>query len=238
MMVAKIDIRRISPHLIWIMGLLELITVPLVVIIPRLTGTTLKNPLHGIAVGFVGIIVLLCCINPFLSRLSINLVGGNIRRISVLSSAFWSALILALIFIFQMIFGFAISFGYPWKEIILGIVSAGGAVFCSSLLYRMLVHILPFLAITIKTTNGLFVIEQFSLIKFSIFAAIYEGVALPIISIWRLVADHEAQTSIITGLAGGIAGALSLWLISSVAVVSFGWITFRQINSAAKGCSE
>ena len=238
MMVAKIDIRRISPHLIWIMGLLELITVPLVVIIPRLTGTTLKNPLHGIAVGFVGIIVLLCCINPFLSRLSINLVGGNIRRISVLSSAFWSALILALIFIFQMIFGFAISFGYPWKEIILGLVSAGGAVFCSSLLYRLLVHILPLLAVTIKTSNGLFVIEQFSLMRFSVFAAIYEGVALPIISIWRLVADHEAQTSIITGLAGGIAGALSLWLISSVAVVSFGWITFRQINSAAKGCSE
>ncbi len=186
----------------------------------------------------MGIIVLLCCINPFLSRLSINLVGGNIRRISVLSSAFWSALILALIFIFQMIFGFAISFGYPWKEIILGLVSAGGAVFCSSLLYRLLVHILPLLAVTIKTSNGLFVIEQFSLMRFSVFAAIYEGVALPIISIWRLVADHEAQTSIITGLAGGIAGALSLWLISSVAVVSFGWITFRQINSAAKGCSE
>lgn len=227
-MAVKIDIRRISPHLVWIMGFLELITVPLVVIIPRLTGTTLKNPWHGMVIGFAGIIVLFICINPFLSRLSITLVDGKIRRFSVLSSAFWSAFILTLIFVFQMILGFVIAFSYPWKEIILGVGSAGGAVFCSSLFYRMFVHVLPFLAISIRTTDELYVIEQFSLMKFAVFAALYEGVALPIISIWKLVPEHEVLISMVTGLAGGIAGALFLWMISLIAVGSFGWITFRQ----------
>jgi hypothetical protein len=210
------------------MGLLELITVPLVLIIPRLTGTTLKNPVHGIVVGFVGIIVLFCCINPLLSRLNISLMDGKIMRFSVLSSAFWSAFILALIFLFQMILGFVIPFGYPWKEIILGVGSAGGAVFCSSLVYRTFVRALPFLAISIKTSEGLFVIEQFSVMSFSVFAAIYEGVALPIISIWKLATGHAVLASIVTGLSGGIAGAFSLWLISSIVIRSFGWITFRQ----------
>lgn len=235
MMASRVFIRRISSHIIWIMGLLELITVPLVVIIPRLTGTTLKNPLHGVVVGFVGIIILFCCINPFLSRLNISLTDGKIRRFSVLSSAFWSAFILALIFLFQMILGFVIPLSYPWKEIMLGVGSAGGAIFCSSLVYRVSVHTLPFLTISIKTTEGLFVIEQFSLMRFAVFAAIYEGVALPIISIWKLVTQHEVLISMATGLAGGIAGALSLWLFSSVAAVSFGWITFRKINLDGKG---
>jgi hypothetical protein len=234
MMAHRIFIRRISPHFVWIMGLLELITVPLVVIIPRLTGTTLKNPLHGIVVGFVGIIVLFCCINPLLSRLNISLMDGKIMRFSVLSSAFWSAFILALIFLFQMILGFVIPFSYPWKEIILGVGSAGGAVFCSSLVYRIFVYALPFLAVSIKTTERLFVIEQFSVMCFSVFAAIYEGVALPIISIWKLVTEYEVLISVVTGLAGGMAGALSLWLFSFVAAVSFGWITFREINLAGK----
>ena len=238
MMAVKIYIRRISPHLVWIMGLLELITVPLVVIIPRLTGTALKNPLHGMAVGFVGIIVLFFCINPFLPRLGISLMDGKIRRFSILSSAFWSALILAMIFVLQMILGFVIPFSHPWKEIMLGLASAGGAVFFSILLYRVFVHVLPFLAISIRTTAGLFVIERFSLIRFSVFAAIYEGVALPIISIWKLAAEHVVLTSMVTGLAGGIAGALSLWLISLVAAGSFGWMIFRQINTTGECCQK
>jgi hypothetical protein len=238
MMAVRIDIRKVSPHLVWMMGLLELITVPLVVIIPQLTGTTLKNPLHGIVVGFVGIIVLFCCINPFLSRLNINLTENRIRRFSVLSSGFWSSLVLALIFVFQMILGFVIPFSYPWKEIVLGLISAGGAVFCSSLVYRMLVHALPFLAVSIETTEKVFIIERLSLMRFSLFAAIYEGVALPIISAWKLATKHEALISMVTGLSGGMAGALSLWLISLTAAGSFGWIIFRQVDLADKGCSK
>jgi hypothetical protein len=52
------------------------------------------------------------------------------------------------------------------------------------------------------------------------------------------VTEHEVLISMVTGLSGGIAGAFSLWLISSIAIRSFGWITFRKINLAGRGGSD
>jgi hypothetical protein len=53
-----ITINKISWHLIWIFGLLEMITVPLVVLLPKVFSIGVKSPLEGALVGFLGVLVL------------------------------------------------------------------------------------------------------------------------------------------------------------------------------------
>jgi hypothetical protein len=212
----KLAITKIPAHFIWIMGLLEAITVPLVVAMPAWTGTALKNPLHGIVVGFAGVLFLFYIVNRLLGLLRMTLLDDPVIGVSIFSSAVWSGLILALIFSIQYGLKYRIPFEYPLKEVIIGFCCAGGAVFLFGLIYRIVAARLPFLSINIKTTTGGFQVKTFSLWRLAFWSGIYESIALPIILIWTFYPRHQTAVAIFTGLAGGIAGGAFIWLITMV----------------------
>lgn len=208
----RVRIEHMPAHVIWIMGLLETVTVPLVAGLPVWTGTALKNPLHGIFVGFAGVVILFYCISLALDRLNIFIFGKKVTGISIFSSAAWGGLLLLFIFIIQHALQPLIVFGYPFKEIILGFFSAGGAVACTAALYPACCFLLPFLKITIRTSEGMLDIRKFSLWRFALWAGTYEGIALPVILLWGFFPKNHIAVSIITGLIGGITGGATVWL--------------------------
>ncbi len=213
-MMIKLDVEIIPVHFIWIMGLLEAITVPLVVAIPLWTQTAFKNPLHGIVVGFVGIVILFYGLNLLLRKLNIALMEVPVTSISVFASAFWSGVILALIFLIQLNLKSLIPFGYPFKEAILGFFSAGGAIFLAALIYQACIVRFPFLAIAIRTSDSMFLVKKISLWRFSLWSGVYESIALPIILLWSFYPRWAVTAAVITGLMGGFAGGGLIWLIS------------------------
>lgn len=225
-----VEIKKISAHFIWIMGLLEAITVPLVVMLPFWTNTTLKNPLHGILVGFTGVLILFYFLNRLMSKLNIRLMNVPVTGISVFSSALWSGLILALIFGIQYGLKCVIHLVYPIKEIILGFFSAGGAIFLTGLIYRFSVSSLPSLAVKIRTPEGVLRIDDFSLWSFSLWSGLYESVALPIILIWSFCVSHQGFAAVATGLAGGLAGGALIWFASGI-VKKPAWIRLEKTSA-------
>lgn len=212
----KVDITKIPACFICMMGLLEAITVPLVVAIPAWTGTGLKNPLHGMVVGFAGVLVLFYIINRLLGALRLSLWNNPIIGISIFSSAFWSGLVLALIFSIQHVLKLRIPLDYPFKEIIVGFCCAGGAVFLCGLIYRMVVARFPFFGINIRMPAGAFQVKNFSLWRFAFWSGLYESVALPVILIWSFYPRHQAIVAVITGLAGGLTGGACIWLMAMI----------------------
>ncbi|MGB5216717.1 MAG: hypothetical protein WBN66_00325 [Smithella sp.] len=212
----KVEITKIPAYFIWMMGLLEAITVPLVVALPAWTGTGLKNPLHGMVVGFAGVLILFYVINRLLGALRMNLWNSPVIGISIFSSAFWSGLILALIFSIQHVLKYRFPFDYPFKEIIVGFCCAGGAVLICGLIYRIVADRFPFLSINILMSTGAFQVKNFSLWRFSFWAGVYESVALPVILIWSFYPRHQAVVAVITGLAGGIVGGACIWLMAMI----------------------
>jgi hypothetical protein len=220
----KIEIDKVSLHFIWTIALLELITVPMVVIAPEIIGLGFKNPIHGIFVGFIGVTVLLYFVNKILARLNIYLGKYRIRGVGILPFALWSGLVLAFIFGIQQILKTINFLDYPSKEIVLGFFSAGGAVLIFGLIYRPVVRVLQFLSIRLVTEDSFLYIVTFPLLRISLLAGIYEAVALPIILIWRFYSIHQIIVSAITGAAGGFAGGLMIWLISFFCSSSISWI--------------
>jgi len=208
----RFRIERIPAHVIWMMGLLETVTVPLVAGLPVWTGTALKNPLHGMVVGFAGVVLLFCCISLVLGRLNFFLFGKKVTGISICSSAVWGGLLLSFIFIIQHVLSTFIVFGYPFKEMILGFFSAGGAVVFAAALYPAGCFLLPVLKIAVRISGGTLEIRKFSSWRFALWAGIYEGIALPVILLWGFFPENHIPAAIITGLIGGIAGGATVWL--------------------------
>jgi hypothetical protein len=227
-----VEIKTISAHFIWIMGLLEAITVPLVVMLPFWTRTALKNPLHGILVGFAGVMILFYFLNLLMARLNLLLRGAPVTSISVFPSALWSGLILALIFGIQYGLKAMIALAYPIREILLGFLSAGGAIALTGLLYRVSASRWPFLAVKIQTRADVFRMDGFSVRSFSLWSGVYESVALPIILVWTFCAPHQGVAAIATGLAGGLVGGAFIWVASRMVVNSV-WISLKKLPAGA-----
>lgn len=203
-------------HIIWMMGLLEAVTVPLVVALPAWTGTALKNPLHGLVVGFAGVVIVFYCISLALDKLNIFVLGKTVVGIRILASAFWGGLILALIFVLQQALKSMPVVGYPFREMILGFLSVGGAVFICGAVYARCALLIPLLEIQLRTSDGLLAIRKFSLWRFALWAGCYEGIALPIIWASNFYPGHKLVAAILTGFAGGLAGATVIWLMAKI----------------------
>jgi hypothetical protein len=223
-------IHTVSIHFIWIAALLEFITVPMVVLLSKLTSTGLKNPLHGILVGFVGVSALFYCINRLLDKLDFHLGEYRVRSIHIFTSAFWSGFILALIFAIQQFLKTTVSFDYPAKEIVLGFLSAGGAVLFSGLFYRVVIKFAPFFSVRIHTAGGNFIVENYSLLKISFLAAMYEAIALPILVFWTFYPEHQIIAAAIAGIIGGAVGGMMIWILSVLFSSSIGWISLKKLT--------
>jgi hypothetical protein len=210
--------------------LLELITVPIMVILPKITSTGLKNPLHGIVVGFVGVSALFYCVNRFLEKSNFHLGEHRVNGIRIFTSAAWSGFILAFIFAIQQFLKATVMFQYPMEEIALGFFSAGGAILFSGLLYRCVIRFVPSFSILIHTAGGNFIVENYSLLKISFLAGIYEAIALPIIVFWTVYPEHQIIAAAIAGMIGGSVGGMLIWIISALFSSSIGWISLKKLT--------
>jgi len=222
-----ITLKKLSWHLIWIFGLLEMITVPMVAGLPQVTSLQTKSPWQGAVVGFIGLIFLLLILNSTIYRLKISMEDDILKRISVLPAALWNTLLLALIFGIQKIAGmWAIG---PWipRYLIAGFVSVAGAVVITLLMYRWISSFLPFLRITFTTGRHRYCFQSISVIMVALSAGVYEALALPLIMLWQTAGSHVPLFAAFTGMAGGVLG-------SSIVLIVFNYQKFLQLEIILK----
>lgn len=226
----SIEIKQISVHCIWLLALLEMITVPLVILIPQITNSELKNPFHGIVVGIIGIIILFYFLNKILKRLHIPLGNSRVEGISILTSALWSGSILAGIFFIQELLKDVVNIPYPAREIIVGFFSVCGSIFICGTLYRGARRYFPSLSICMKTEKGIYFLHAIPILKTSLLAGVYEAVALPIIVIWMSYPEHQILAGAITGSLGGCIGGSILWFIIYLTEIRL-WVSVQEARS-------
>jgi hypothetical protein len=229
------DIRiwRVSPHFIWLMGLLEAVTVPLVVWLPTLETGGMGILLLGAIVGFAGVVVVVYALNTLTRWLSFRFAAGRIVRLSVFTSAFWGGITLTLLFAFQALFAPIIALPFPWRDIVLGFISTSLGVLCLGYLYRTVVRRANVLTVVIRTDNGRYALRSFSEATFAGLAGIYEAVAVPLINLWFQSDGDPVFMSAITGATGGLAGGLVIWLIARSVRAPFATIRVRPLQHPA-----
>jgi hypothetical protein len=218
----KLSPEKLSLHFIWIFGVLEMITVPLVAWLPGVTSMGTKSPPEGAVVGFIGIVLLFFILNRVLRVLQLKLEDDTVTGISILTSALWNTLLLALLFGIQQAMSFISIRPTIIHQMISGFISTFGAVFITIFLYQLLGKIFIGSRITIKTTTSIYTITQFSILLWAILAGVYEAIALPVILIWQNVNSSPVLVAVLTGFAGGILG-------SSIVVICYNYFKFPRI---------
>ncbi len=213
---------KLSFHFIWIFGLLEMITVPLVAWFPDLTSIGVKSPLEGAMVGFIGIIILFRILNSILPRLRLKIEGQTVTRISILPSAVWNTLFLALIFAIQKLVCLIPFRSWILQEMLTGFVSTFGAVFITLFIYHEMCKNVLLIRISIKTSGSRYTIKIFSILTLAIMAGVYEAIALPVILIWQKVTADVVLVAVLTGFTGGVLGCC-------VVVFYYNYIRFPRL---------
>jgi hypothetical protein len=198
---------RIPLHLIWIIGLLEMITVPLVAWIPQAFPVSVKSPLEGIIVGFLGIVILFLFLNRIIGRFNLRMNDHSVTGISILPSAFWNMFFLALIFGLQKMVGLIHWNSWILQTMVAGFVSVSGAVMIIAFSYRGMYNFFIPARISIKAGDSDYPIRSMSVFMVAALAGGYEAIALPVILIWQQAESNVACVAAITGLAGGIIGS-------------------------------
>lgn len=192
--------------MIWIFGLLEMITVPLVAWLPQISSLQTKSPWQGAVVGFLGIIILFFIVNKTIFKLKAQINGETITKISVLPAALWNTLLLALIFGIQKIVGLILIDSWILRYMLAGFVSVFGAVLITLSVYSIIYKRIAFLRISIKTHQHNYSIKNISVVIIALLAGSYEAIALPLILLWQKAESGISLTAAITGLAGGVLG--------------------------------
>lgn len=222
-----ITIKKLPYHLIWIFGLLEMITVPMVAWLPQVSSLQTKTPWQGAVIGFLGVVVLFSILNGTFSRLKIRMEGDMMKKISVLPAALWNTLLLSLIFGLQKIAGmWAIEAWIP-RYLFAGFVSVAGAVAITLLVYRWISRVVPFLRISISTRQNSYLFKGISVMTLALSAGAYEALALPLIMLWQHATSDVPLIAAITGLTGGVFG-------SSIIVFIFNQLNFLHLKIILK----
>jgi len=202
----SISIKKLSFHLIWIFGLLEMITVPLVAWLPQVSSLQTKSPWQGAVVGFIGVIVLFLIVNKTISRLKVQIDGETITKISILPAALWNTLLLALIFGLQKIVGLIVIDSWILRYFLAGFLSVFGAVLITLSVYSVCYKYIAPLRISIKTNQHRYSIKKISIVILALLAGGYEAIALPIILLWQKAESNVPLVAAIMGFTGGIIG--------------------------------
>ncbi len=203
----RLSAEKLSFHFIWIFGLLEMITVPIVAWLPGITFLRVKSPLEGAVVGFLGIVLLFLILNRFLHVLHLKLEEQPVSGISVLTSALWNALLLALLFGIQHIISFINVGPVVVHQAMSGFFSTFGAVLLTISIYEAVDKMFPFFRITLTTAKSVYAVRHFSLMPLAVMAGIYEAIALPVILLWQSADSFPVLVAAITGFTGGVLGS-------------------------------
>ncbi len=202
-----LSLKKLSLHLIWIFGLLEMITVPLVAWIPKVSSLETKSPWQGAVVGFLGIIVLFLILNRIIFNLKVYFNSELVTKISILPAAIWNMILLALIFGIQKIVGLVLINSWILRYLLAGFISVVGAVLITMFIYSIFYKYIAPLRISIITSGNKYSIKKISVFRIAFLAGGYEAIALPIILLWQKAEINVPMIAAFTGISGGIIGS-------------------------------
>ena len=231
----QIIVARVSRHFVWIMGLLELVTVPLVIWLPEQNLLAFKSSAEGAVVGFAGIIILLFILNRLFSRLNLKVGEDKVISISLFRAALWNSIILALLFMIQNLVIKIDLKPVFINRFIAGFICSAGSLYLTSILYQLVTGIIPALGIRVNTSGNRFILVQMSKGSLAFLAGIYEAVALPVILIWEGFEKNQVVVSAVTGLTGGLTGAIMVFIIYNYTGFARLKISLKPVNHTIPG---
>jgi hypothetical protein len=218
--------------LVWIMALLEAITVPWVVMFHQVGDPAAqpKSAFHGFLVGAVGVWLLLHVVNPFLSRsIVIPIRGQRLNRINPLMSGLWGGVILALLFVIQRGLFACLTLPYPLDQIVVGFACTAASLGLTGAAYTVLVRITFALSITLRVGDGHLNLASVSFVNVALLGGLYEAVALPVLSTWTFCETCPVLFSLGSGLLGGALGGLLVCLVCNRLPRPVCWFGFRAM---------
>lgn len=205
-----INIKRFSYHLIWLVTLLEAITVPFLIFLiqhqPNAAQT--KAMWQGFIVGSVGTYIIFFIFNKIAKRMSIRLFKTTVVALQPLYViAIWGGIILAFLFLFQkLVLGMRIT-NNPFLILSMaGFVATTLSTIITVIGYSLLQNT-NLLTLYLYTPNVSHKLVSMSFFYIAVLAGIYEAIALPIINVWTLFTSHQILIGLITGAMGGFIGS-------------------------------
>lgn len=249
---AKVDV-NLSWHLVWLFALLEGITVPLVPLFLE-TGPNVKSTAHpvlfatrmaiigvyGVVIGFVGALIVSLLLNYVaFGRLKIRLNGAVIVRVThPIAIGLWGGLLLALIFWIQQCIGGLLVFSPTVNLMLLGFVSAAGAIIFTTCVYLPVAKAAPRLRIQLHTTEQRLALSGVPIVSFAVLVGLYEGLAAPILHQWESAPQHKVLIALVVGLAGGALSSLIVVALAHMSVVKkHMWLEFSVMSEYGNGVS-
>ena len=199
----KLEIEKLTWHLVWIVSALEGVTVAILPYVARLQSDepVSKPPQSGLLLGYVGMLVAVLLANALGTRTASLKIPGPFRIHNPFLVSVWGAVFLALIFLFQGLFDFQ-------RSDTVGIMlRAACSLAASSLLvlfaYPWVVRWAPALAVRFTWSGASSRISRISIWPCAVFLAVYEALALPVIESVRAVEDYRPLAGLLLGLAAG-----------------------------------
>lgn len=200
-----------SWHLIWIMSLLEGITVPLLALSAKgkVNELIVKMPSQGFLIGFIGTLIVSILLNYFLFKKMKLRINNSIIICftSVVKQAVWGGLLLAIIFWLQNLIITLFAVPFFLKQFLLGFISASGSFLITGLMYQIVVNYFPKAGIGILTESETIVLLKMPFFTLAFLIGIYESIALPIIALWQLSIEYRMLVALISGATGGAIGS-------------------------------
>lgn len=242
---AKVDV-NLSWHLVWLFALLEGITVPLVPLFLE-SGPNVRSTAHpvsfatrmaiigvyGVAIGFVGAFIISLLLNYVaFRRLEIRLNGAVIVRVTrPIAIGLWGGLLLALIFCIQQCVGGLLVFSLTVNLMLLGFVSAAGAIIITTCVYLLAAKAAPRLGIQLDTTDQRLALTGVPILSFAVLVGLYEGLAAPILHQWESAPQHKVLIALLAGLAGGALSSLIVVALAHMSVIKkHMWLEFSLMS--------
>ena len=206
-------IGRLPWHLVWIIALMEGITVAILPYVSDLSSTDpVRKPLlSGFLLGYIGMAAVFLAVSFFGKKLFPD------KPVSVkhpLFASFWGGFYLFLIFLFQRFFAFEHLglFGTALRGFLAVAASTAAILF----LYAKSAKILPFLSISFSWGKKIFRLLKISMLPAVIFLSLYEAAALPIIELLRNVDAHRWFYGFLLGFtAGGVGTSLIVFIYNT-----------------------
>jgi hypothetical protein len=202
----SVQLDAISPHLFWIVSLLEILAVPQVVLLHMTTSSETPKALwHGWLAGFIATACLLVVLNCLLPQMRFRLHDQPLARISIGMPAFWAGLFLSGIFAVQHILPRHLFSNYWINGAARGFASLVLPTLVLGAIYTLFTRRLPLAAVTL-VAGARIRLRSISWLPLSLCLGIYEAVAFPVINIWQSIPDHQVMWGALWGGIGGLAG--------------------------------
>lgn len=214
----KLEIKGISYHLIWIMILLESITVSILATFSHHLNTNqqLKSIWNGFFIAFIGTYITIFTLNYCMKKLNIKLNDEVILAIvPIILVSFWSGLLLGILFYIQELVIHLHLTPLPAINLMLaGFISTAISSFVVYWIYYLVTKRFNHLRIMVITVDARYSLISLSIYLIALLVGIYELIALPIINTWKLFPYYlQIPAGAITGVIGGGIGTVVVILL-------------------------